>query len=494
MTVAAKVKTEYEAVIGLETHCQLSTKTKIFSSSSTEFGGVPNTNIDPICMGMPGVLPVLNEKVLEYAVKAGLALHCEIAPYSKFDRKQYFYPDLPKNYQISQFDLPIATKGWLEIELVDEAGNSTRKKIGITRLHMEEDAGKLVHGGSDRISGSTYSMVDYNRAGVPLIEIVSEPDLRSGAEAAEYGQELRRIIRYIGVGDGNMQEGSLRCDVNISVRPVGREKFGTKVEIKNMNSFNAIERAINYEIERQIEALENGETIFQETRLWDEGKQCTFSMRMKEGASDYRYFPEPDLPPIEVSRAQLTDWQAELPELPAAKRDRYETELALSAYDARVLTDDKAVAEYFEQTIAAGAAPKQAANWVMGDITAYLKNEQLAIAQIPFQPDNLAELLKLIEAGTISGKIAKDILPELLAKGGSAQQLVESKGLIQISDTGAIDRAIDAVLAANPKELEQYRAGKTKLLGFFVGKVMKETGGRADPKLTNELLANKLNG
>ncbi|XZN97881.1 MAG: Asp-tRNA(Asn)/Glu-tRNA(Gln) amidotransferase subunit GatB [Microcoleus sp.] len=494
MTVAAKVKTEYEAVIGLETHCQLSTKTKIFSSSSTEFGGVPNTNIDPICMGMPGVLPVLNEKVLEYAVKAGLALHCEIAPYSKFDRKQYFYPDLPKNYQISQFDLPIATKGWLEIELVDEAGNSTRKKIGITRLHMEEDAGKLVHGGSDRLSGSTYSMVDYNRAGVPLIEIVSEPDLRSGAEAAEYGQELRRIVRYIGVGDGNMQEGSLRCDVNISVRPVGRKEFGTKVEIKNMNSFNAIERAIDYEIERQIEALENGETIFQETRLWDENKQCTFSMRMKEGASDYRYFPEPDLPPIEVSRAQLADWQAQLPELPAIKRDRYETQLSLSPYDARVLTDDKAVAEYFEEAIAAGAAPKQAANWVMGDITAYLKNEQLAIGQIPFKPDNLAELLKLIEAGTISGKIAKDILPELLAKGGSPQQLVESKGLIQISDTGAIDRAIDAVLAANPKELEQYRAGKTKLLGFFVGKVMKETGGRADPKLTNELLANKLNG
>ncbi|WP_377478492.1 MAG: Asp-tRNA(Asn)/Glu-tRNA(Gln) amidotransferase subunit GatB [Microcoleus anatoxicus] len=494
MTVAAKVKTEYEAVIGLETHCQLSTKTKIFSSSSTEFGGVPNTNIDPICMGMPGVLPVLNEKVLEYAVKAGLALHCEIAPYSKFDRKQYFYPDLPKNYQISQFDLPIATNGWLEIELVDEAGNSTRKKIGITRLHMEEDAGKLVHGGSDRLSGSTYSMVDYNRAGVPLIEIVSEPDLRSGAEAAEYGQELRRIVRYIGVGDGNMQEGSLRCDVNISVRPVGRKEFGTKVEIKNMNSFNAIERAIDYEIERQIEALENGETIFQETRLWDENKQCTFSMRMKEGASDYRYFPEPDLPPIEVSRAQLADWQAQLPELPAIKRDRYETELSLSPYDARVLTDDKAVAEYFEEAIAAGAAPKQAANWVMGDITAYLKNEQLAIGEIPFKPDNLAELLKLIEAGTISGKIAKDILPELLAKGGSPQQLVESKGLIQISDTGAIDRAIDAVLAANPKELEQYRAGKTKLLGFFVGKVMKETGGRADPKLTNELLANKLNG
>ena len=498
MTAAApssiKNQTQYEAVIGLETHCQLSTNTKIFSSSSTEFGNAPNTNIDPICMGMPGVLPVLNEKVLEYAVKAGLALNCKIAPYSKFDRKQYFYPDLPKNYQISQFDLPIAIHGSIEIEMVDEAGNSTRKTIGITRLHMEEDAGKLVHGGSDRLSGSTYSMVDYNRAGVPLIEIVSEPDLRSGAEAAEYGQEIRRIVRYIGVGDGNMQEGSLRCDVNISVRPVGRKEFGTKVEIKNMNSFNAIERAIDYEIERQIQAIENGEVILQETRLWDENKQCTFSMRLKEGASDYRYFPEPDLPPIEVSADQLRDWKAQLPELPAEKRHRYESDLALSPYDARVLTDDKAVAEYFERAIAAGAATKQAANWVMGDITAYLKNEKLAIAEIPFQPQDLAELLGLIDAGTISGKIAKDILPELLANGGSPQQLVESKGLIQISDTGAIDRAIDAVLAANPKELEQYRAGKTKLLGFFVGKVMKETGGRADPKLTNELLADKLNG
>ena len=493
MTAAAPVKTQYEAIIGLETHCQLSTNTKIFSSSSTEFGNAPNTNIDPICMGMPGVLPVLNQKVLEYAVKAGLALNCEIAPYSKFDRKQYFYPDLPKNYQISQFDLPIATNGWLEIELVDKTGNSTRKKIGITRLHMEEDAGKLVHGGSDRLSGSTYSMVDYNRAGVPLIEIVSEPDLRSGAEAAEYGQEIRRIVRYIGVGDGNMQEGSLRCDVNISVRPVGRKEFGTKVEIKNMNSFNAIERAIDYEIDRQIQAIENGETILQETRLWDENKQCTFSMRLKEGASDYRYFPEPDLPPIEVSTEQLHDWKAQLPELPASKRHRYETDLALSPYDARVLTDDKAVAEYFEKSIAAGAATKQAANWVMGDITAYLKNQKLAIAEIPFQPQDLAELLALIDAGTISGKIAKDILPELLASGGSAQKLVESKGLIQISDTGAIDAAIDAAIAANPKELEQYRAGKTKLLGFFVGKVMKETGGRADPKLTNELLAAKLN-
>ncbi|MCU0545108.1 MAG: Asp-tRNA(Asn)/Glu-tRNA(Gln) amidotransferase subunit GatB [Oscillatoriaceae cyanobacterium Prado104] len=493
MTAAAPVKTQYEAIIGLETHCQLSTNTKIFSSSSTEFGVSPNTNIDPICMGMPGVLPVLNQKVLEYAVKAGLALNCQIAHYSKFDRKQYFYPDLPKNYQISQYDLPIATDGWLEIELIDKAGNPIRKKIGITRLHMEEDAGKLVHGGSDRLSGSTYSMVDYNRAGVPLIEIVSEPDLRSGAEAAEYGQELRRIVRYIGVGDGNMQEGSLRCDVNISVRPVGTKEFGTKVEIKNMNSFNAIERAIDYEIERQIQALANGERIVQETRLWDEGKQCTVSMRIKEGSSDYRYFPEPDLPPIEVSRSQLEEWKSQLPELPAEKRDRYESRFGLSAYDARVLTDDKSVAIYFERAIDAGAPAKQAANWVMGDITAYLKEKKLAISEIPFQPYELAELISLIDAGTISGKIAKDILPELLSTGGSPQKLVESKGLIQISDTGALESAIDAVLAANPKELEQYRGGKTKLLGFFVGKVMKETGGRADPKLTNELLAKKLN-
>ncbi|CBN57397.1 MULTISPECIES: Asp-tRNA(Asn)/Glu-tRNA(Gln) amidotransferase subunit GatB [Kamptonema] len=494
MTTAAPVKTQYEAIIGLETHCQLGTKTKIFSSSSTEFGGVPNSNIDPICMGMPGVLPVLNQKVLEYAVKAGLALKCQIAPYSKFDRKQYFYPDLPKNYQISQFDLPIATNGWLEIELIDDGGNSTRKKIGITRLHMEEDAGKLVHGGSDRLSGSTYSMVDYNRAGIPLIEIVSEPDLRSGAEAAEYAQELRRIVRYLGVSDGNMQEGSLRCDVNISVRPVGREEFGTKVEIKNMNSFNAIHRAIDFEIERQIQALENGDRIFQETRLWEEGKQCTVSMRLKEGSSDYRYFPEPDIPPIEVSPEQLGHWEAELPELPASKRDRYENKIGLSAYDARVLTDDRAVAEYFEAAIAAGGNPKQVANWVMGDITAYLKNEKLNITQLPFKPDGLAELISLIDAGTISGKIAKDLLPKLLSEGGSPKQAIEAAGVTQISDAATLEAAIDRVIAENPKELEQYRSGKTKLLGFFVGQVMKQTEGRADPKLTNQLLNKKLNG
>ncbi|KGF73565.1 glutamyl-tRNA amidotransferase [Neosynechococcus sphagnicola sy1] len=496
MTTAVPPKTQYEAVIGLETHCQLNTESKIFSSSSTLFGATPNTHIDPICMGLPGTLPVLNQKVLEYAVKAGLALNCQIAPYSKFDRKQYFYPDLPKNYQISQYDLPIAEHGWLEIEILDAAGNPVRKRIGITRLHMEEDAGKLVHGGSSetRLSGSTYSLVDYNRAGVPLIEIVSEPDLRTGQEAAEYAQELRRIVRYLGVSDGNMQEGSLRCDVNISVRPVGQEKFGTKIEIKNMNSFNAIQRAIEYEIERQTKALEIGEPLFQETRLWEEGTQKTVSMRSKEGSSDYRYFPEPDLPPIEVSTTQLHQWQSELPELPAQKRHRYETHLGLSAYDARVLTDDRTVAEYFEATIAASANAKSAANWIMGDIAAHLNTEKLRITEIPLQPTALAELVTLIENNTISSKIAKDLLPELLTQGGSPLALVEQKGLTQISDTGALETAIDTVMAANPKELAQYRNGKTKLLGFFVGQVMKQTGGRADPKLTNQLLTQKLNG
>jgi len=494
MATAAPAKTEYEAIIGLETHCQLSTETKIFSYSSTAFGATPNTNIDPICLGLPGVLPVLNQKVLEYAVKAGLALNCTIAKYSKFDRKQYFYPDLPKNYQISQYDLPIAEHGWLEIELADKDGKPQRKKIGITRLHMEEDAGKLVHGGSDRLSGSTFSLVDYNRAGVPLIEIVSEPDLRSGEEAAEYAQELRRIVRYLGVSDGNMQEGSLRCDVNISVRPVGQKEFGVKVEIKNMNSFSAIQKAIDYEIERQIEAIEAGEPIFQETRLWEEGAQRTVSMRSKEGSSDYRYFPEPDLPPIQVSADQLSGWTGELPELPAQKRDRYESELGLSAYDARVITDDSSVATFFEATLAAGGTAKLAANWIMGDIAAYLNAEKAKITDIALTPEALAELIKLIEAKTISSKIAKDLLPELLTQGGSPEKLVESKGLTQISDPDTLNGMIAEVLEAHPKELEQYRNGKTKLKGFFVGQMMKKTGGRADPKLTNQLLAKQLDG
>lgn len=496
MTTSAPKKTEYEAIIGLETHCQLNTETKIFSSESTKFDpDNPNTNVSPICLGYPGVLPVLNEKVLEYAVKAGLSLNCQIAPYSKFDRKQYFYPDLPKNYQISQYDLPIAEHGWIEIEIAEKQNaEPVRKKIGITRLHMEEDAGKLNHGGSDRLDGSTYSLVDFNRAGIPLVEIVSEPDLRTGKEAAEYAQEIRRIMLYLGISDGKMQEGSLRCDVNISVRPVGQKEFGTKVEIKNMNSFSAIQKAIDYEIDRQIEAIENGEPIYQETRLWQEGSGTTKSMRMKEGSSDYRYFPEPDLPPIEVSPEQLALWKSELVELPAQKRHRYEEELGLSAYDARVLTDDRAVAEYFEAAVAAGGDTKQVANWIMGDIVAYLKSNELSITEIALKPEILAELVSLISKGTISGKIGKEILPELLTKGGSAQELVEKKGLIQISDTGEIEKIIDEVIAAHPSELEKFRNGKTKLKGFFVGQVMKKSGGRADPKLTNQLLGKKLQG
>ena len=494
MTTAVKV--QYEAIIGLETHCQLNTASKIFCTCSTQFDSPPNTNICPVCLGYPGVLPVLNEEVLASAVKLGVAINGKIAQYSKFDRKQYFYPDLPKNYQISQYDLPIVEHGFLEIELVDKKTKEiSRKTIGITRLHIEEDAGKLVHAGSDRLSGSSYSLVDFNRTGVPLLEIVSEPELRTGQEAAEYAQELRRLVRYLGVGDGNMQEGSLRCDVNISVRPVGESKFGTKVEIKNMNSFSAIQKAIEYEIDRQITALGNGETIRQETRLWEEGRQCTISMRSKEGSSDYRYFPEPDLPPLEVSTQQIEDWKASLPELPAPKRRRYERELGLSAYDARVLTDDRSVAEYFERAVAAGANAKLVTNWVTQDIAAYLNsNLSLSIADLALTPENLAELVNLIDSGTISGKIAKDILPELLTKGGSPKALVESQGLIQISDTGEIEKIIDQVIASHPQELEKYRSGKTNLKGFFVGQVLKQSGGKADPKVTNQLIEKKLQG
>ncbi|ACK71957.1 glutamyl-tRNA(Gln) amidotransferase, B subunit [Gloeothece citriformis PCC 7424] len=493
MVTATPVKTEYEAIIGLETHCQLNTHSKIFCNCSTKFDSPPNTNVCPICLGYPGVLPVLNLEVLASAVKMGLAINGKIASYSKFDRKQYFYPDLPKNYQISQYDLPIVEQGSLEIEVVDkETKEVTRKTIGITRLHMEEDAGKLVHAGSDRLAGSTYSLVDFNRTGVPLLEIVSEPDLRSGQEAAEYAQELRRLVRYLGISDGNMQEGSLRCDVNISVRPKGQKKFGTKVEIKNMNSFSAIQKAIEYEIERQIEAIENGEPIRLETRLWEEGKQRTVTMRLKEGASDYRYFPEPDLPPIEVSQEQIETWKAQIPELPAQKRTRYETELGLSAYDARVLTDEREVAEYFETAVATGANAKLVANWVTQDIAAYLNNNKLNIGEIALKSEGLGELVNLIEEGTISGKIAKDILPELLTDGGSPKTLVEKKGLIQISDTGELEKIIDEVIASHPKELEKYRSGKKNLKGFFVGQVLKKTGGRADPKLTNQLLDKKL--
>lgn len=492
MTTA--IKTKYEAIIGLETHCQLNTKSKIFCNCSTDFNSPPNTNVCPVCLGHPGVLPVLNQEVLNAAIKMGLALKGKIARYSKFDRKQYFYPDLPKNYQISQYDLPIVQDGQLEIEVFDPKTKEVYKKtIRITRLHMEEDAGKLVHAGSDRLAGSTHSLVDFNRAGVPLLEIVSAPDLRSGQEAAEYAQELRRLVRYLGISDGNMQEGSLRCDVNISVRPVGQKEFGVKVEIKNMNSFSAIQKAIDYEIQRQIEALERGEEIVQETRLWEEGSQRTISMRSKEESSDYRYFPEPDLPPIIVNDSLLEELAKTLPELPAEKRTRYQEELGLSAYDARVLTDDKDVAQYFEAVVEAGANAKSAANWVTQDIAAYLNSQpHLTINDLPLKPPMLAELIGLIEEGTISGKIAKEILPELLEKGGSPKQLVESRGMVTISNPEELSAIIDKVLAENADKVAQYKAGKKKLQGFFVGQIMKATGGRAEPKLTNQILNEKL--
>ena len=484
----------WEVVIGLETHVQLGTKSKIFTSASTNFGDDPNTHIDPVVCGLPGTLPVLNKKVLEYAVKAAMALNLNIASHSKFDRKQYFYPDLPKNYQISQFDEPIAEDGWIEVEVAEKGKETYVKKIGIERLHMEEDAGKLVHAGSDQLSGSTHSLVDYNRAGVALAEIVSKPDLRTGREAAEYAAEIRRIMRYLGVSDGNMQEGSLRCDVNISVRPTVNDPFGTKVEIKNMNSFSAIQKACEYEIKRQIKAYESGEEVKQETRLWDEGKQLTKSMRSKEGSSDYRYFPDPDLGPIEVSHALKEKWRSELPELPAAKRNRYAAELGLSIYDARVLTDESSMAKYFEKVVNEGGAAKSSANWITGDIAAFIKSNRLSFDQLSFKPNELAEMLKMIDVGEISGKIAKEILPELLSKGGSPKQLVKERGLGMIGDPKVIEEIIDKLILNHPNEVESFRAGKKKLLGFFVGQLMKETKGKADPKLANQILNKKLQG
>jgi aspartyl-tRNA(Asn)/glutamyl-tRNA(Gln) amidotransferase subunit B len=494
MAGTAAAQADWEAVIGLETHVQLGTESKIFTSASTAFGDDPNTHIDPVVCGLPGTLPVLNQKVLEYAVKAAMALNLNIAEHSKFDRKQYFYPDLPKNYQISQYDEPIAEDGWIEVEVAEKGKETYLKKIGIERLHMEEDAGKLVHAGSDRLAGSTHSLVDYNRAGVALAEIVSKPDLRTGREAAEYASEIRRIMRYLGVSDGNMQEGSLRCDVNISVRRGPDAPFGTKVEIKNMNSFSAIQRACEYEIQRQIKAYETGEPVVQETRLWDESKQLTKSMRSKEGASDYRYFPDPDLGPIEVSSEQREGWRAELPELPAQKRHRYADQLGLSIYDARVLTEERQMAEYFEAAVASGADAKAVANWVTGDVAAHVNSNRLSYENLPLKPQQLAEMVQLIENGTISGKIAKEILPELLAQGGSAKAIVAEKGLGMISDPAAIAAIVAELLAAHPAEVEAFRGGKNKLQGFFVGQLMKRTGGKADPKLANQILLQALQG
>ncbi|GAA0154089.1 ligase [Lithospermum erythrorhizon] len=483
-----KLLKDFEAVIGIETHVQLSTQTKAFCSCPYNYGAAPNTSICPVCMGLPGALPVLNSKVIEAAVKVGLALNCSLSLDSKFDRKQYFYPDLPKGYQISQFDVPIASSGSLDVDLPVEYGGGHRR-FGITRVHMEEDAGKLLHTGS-----GNYSQVDLNRAGVPLLEIVSEPDMRTGIEAAEYAAEIQRLVRYLDVSNGNMQEGSLRCDVNISVRPTGQQEFGTKVEIKNLNSFSSVSRAIDYEISRQVDLHTQGlaDQIVQETRLWEEGSQKTITMRKKEGLADYRYFPEPDLPGVTLSEEYINSIGSSLPELPETKRRRYEN-MGLSMQDVLFLANDITVAKFFDATIAGGADVKLAANWIMGDIAAYMKNAKVSISDIKLSSEELCELIASIKGGTISGKMGKEILFELMAKGGTVKGLIKDKDLVQIVDPVEIEKIVDKVLADNPKQLEQYRGGKTKLQGFFAGQVMKESKGKANPKLLNQILLQKLN-
>ncbi|XP_015088115.1 glutamyl-tRNA(Gln) amidotransferase subunit B, chloroplastic/mitochondrial [Solanum pennellii] len=479
---------DFEAVIGIETHVQLSTLTKAFCSCPYNYGSPPNTSVCPVCMGLPGALPVLNSKVIESAVRVGLALNCKLSLNSKFDRKQYFYPDLPKGYQISQFDIPIASGGYLDVDLPLEYGGGHRK-FGITRVHMEEDAGKLLH-----TDGGSYSQVDLNRAGVPLLEIVSEPDMTTGIEAAEYAAELQRLVRYLGVGNGNMQEGSLRCDVNISVRPIGQLEFGTKVEIKNLNSFSSMSRAIDYEISRQVELHNQGQIdqIVQETRLWEEGAQKTVTMRKKEGLADYRYFPEPDLPGVSLTEEYVNSIRESLPELPEDKRRRYE-KMGLSMQDVLFLANDINIADFFDTTTAGGADIKLAANWIMGDIAAYMKNEKVNINEIKLTPQELGELIASIKDETISGKIGKEILFELIAKGGTVKGLIKEKDLVQIVDTVEIEKMVDKVIADSPKQLEQYRGGKTKLQGYFAGQVMKESKGKANPKLLNKILLEKLN-
>ncbi|MCL0100708.1 Asp-tRNA(Asn)/Glu-tRNA(Gln) amidotransferase subunit GatB [Peptococcaceae bacterium] len=477
---------QWETVIGLEVHVELKTKTKIFCDSSAEFGAEPNTYVCPVCMGLPGTLPILNKKVVEYAIKAGLALNCSIALFSKFDRKNYYYPDLPKNYQISQFDLPIAEKGYLDIEV-----NGKKKRIGITRIHMEEDAGKLVHQGT--IMTTPYSLVDYNRSGVPLIEIVSEPDIRSPEEAKAYLEKLKAIIQYTGISDCKMQEGSLRCDANVSVRPVGEKKFGTKTEIKNMNSFKALQKALEYEINRQIEVLESREKVVQETRTWDESKGITISMRSKEESHDYRYFPDPDLVPLVIDEKWVEDLRQSLPELPDAKRARFVSELGLPEYDAMVLTLTKEMADFFEETLEFYPNAKNISNWMMGDLSRLLNAHQLDISECPIKPKQLARLLSLIDEGTISGKIAKTVLEEMIESGKDPDVIVKDKGLVQISDESEISRVVGEVLMENPKSVEDYKKGKTKAMGFLVGQVMKKTKGKANPKLVNKLLMKKLN-
>ena len=478
------LRDKYEVVIGLEVHAQLKTKSKIFAPDSTEFGNEQNSQISPITLGMPGVLPVLNKECVNMGIKLGLALNCDIPERCKFDRKQYFYPDLPKGYQISQYDEPICLNGHLDIN---------GKRIGITRAHLEEDAGKLVHVGSAGIAGSTYSLVDLNRAGTPLLEIVSEPDMRSSEEAKNYMEELRNIVRYIGVCDGNLEEGSMRCDANISIMPKGSKEFGTRAEIKNVNSFRALQRAIEYEIDRQIELVEDGEEVIQETRLWDDNAGETRSMRGKEDAHDYRYFPEPDLMPLSISREWVEEVRKTLPELPSQKRQRY-MDLGLSEYDASVIVEQMQSALFFDKVLELGGNAKIAVNFMMGEIAAYLKENHIEITDTNLTPENLVELIGLIEKGTISNNIGKQILIDMLQTGEKASAIVEKKGLSQITDVDAIRKMVEEVVANNPNQVEQYKSGKTNILGFFVGQIMKATKGRANPKTVNEILLELLNG
>ncbi len=478
------LREKYEVVIGLEVHAQLKTKSKIFAPDGTEFGHEPNTQTSVITLGMPGVLPVLNKEVVNMGLLTGLALNCEIPEVCKFDRKQYFYPDLPKGYQISQYDKPICGKGYINVK---------GKRIGITRAHLEEDAGKLVHAGSTGIDGSSYSLVDLNRAGTPLLEIVSEPDMRSSEEAKNYMEELRHVVRYIGVCDGNLEEGSMRCDANISIRPFGQIEFGTRAEIKNVNSFRALQRAIEYEIDRQIDLIENGEEVVQETRLWDDNQGITKSMRGKEDAHDYRYFPEPDLVPLVISQEWIDEVKKRMPELPNEKRTRYES-LGLSAYDANVMVEQMETALFYDKVLKLNANYRTANNLLIGDITGYLSKNNMTINDTKITPEAFAELVEMIEKGTISNNIAKQLIIPLLENGGSAKALVEKQGLSVISDEAELKAIIQKIIDDNPSQTAAYRGGKDKLFGFFVGQTMKATQGRANPQIINKLIKELLEG
>ncbi len=476
---------KYEVVIGLEVHAQLKTQSKIFCSCSTEFGKPPNANTCPICLGMPGVLPVLNKKVVEYAIKACLATHCEVQPMSRFARKNYFYPDLPKGYQITQFELPIGLNGYINIQT-----KGSPKKIGLTRIHLEEDAGKSIHGENLGRPGKSY--VDYNRTGVPLIEIVSEPDLRSPAEAREYLTQLKAILDYAEVSDVNMEEGSLRCDANVSLRPVGQAELGTRTELKNINSFKFVQKALEYEIERQAKILDQGDAVVQETRLYDSAKGVTFPMRSKEEAHDYRYFPEPDLVPTVCDEAWIEAIQQSLPEMPEQKRERFVSDYGIPEYDAGVLTTSKALADYFETCVKLFDKPKIISNWIMGDLLRELKNDDKEIDDCPVTPERLADLLKLIDDGTISGKMAKTVFEDMYQTGKPPAEIVKAKGLMQITDESALLKMVEDVIAANPGQAADYKNGKDKLMGFFVGQVMQASKGQANPALVNKLLKEKL--